>query len=405
MTQTTTRRRSRSDKGGDRRGARRGHALRWVVLVLVAVLIAALLVWALRQPGSKDAADQPPAKPPQPVTSINAELLPPIVQGGARPASADKAGALVQVDAKTKASGGEVALQVRRDGDWAEVDSASLDKDGHTTFSAPTDLQPREELRVVAGDGDVASSTFTAKGWKLGFDDEFTGFDLDQTKWHYRQLGIESGDSGRSKSQSSADAVSVENGALHLSTLANPASPGSYLNGHVGTEDTYSFTYGVSAARIKFQKPSGMHGSFWMQSPIFGSVPGDAKASGAEIDAVEYFGSQYERGGLASFTYYLDQASQKVKTGGMVPQAAQALAPNDAWWKKYHVFSVEWTPEHYIFRVDGTETLRMTTGISGVPEFLVLSLLSSDWELKDLDQSTLPATMKVDWVRVWQPKA
>ena len=47
----------------------------------------------------------------------------------------------------------------------------------------------------------------------------------------------------------------------------------------------------------------------------------------------------------------------------------------------------------------------MTTGISGVPQFLVLSLLSSDWELKDLDQSTLPATMKVDWVRVWQPKA
>ena len=85
--------------------------------------------------------------------------------------------------------------------------------------------------------------------------------------------GIQSGDSGRSKSESSTEAVDVENGALKLSTLENPASPGSYLNGHVGTENTYSFTYGVSAARIKFQKPSGMHGSFWMQSPIFGSVP------------------------------------------------------------------------------------------------------------------------------------
>ena len=125
---------------------------------------------------------------------------------------------------------------------------------------------------MVAGGGDVASTTFTSKSWKLGFDDEFTGFDLDQTKWNYRPLGIQSGDSGRSKSESSADAVDVENGALRLSTLENPASPSSHLNGHVGTENTYSFTYGVSAARIKFQKPSGMHGSFWMQSPIFGSV-------------------------------------------------------------------------------------------------------------------------------------
>ena len=36
---------------------------------------------------------------------------------------------------------------------------------------------------------------------------------------------------------------------------------------------------------------------------------------------------------------------------------------------------------------------------------LVLSLLSSDWELPDLDKSKLPADMKVDWVRVWQQPA
>ena len=34
-------------------------------------------------------------------------------------------------------------------------------------------------------------------------------------------------------------------------------------------------------------------------------------------------------------------------------------------------------------------------------EFLVLSLLSSDWELKYFDQSTC-RPMKVDWARVWQ---
>jgi beta-glucanase (GH16 family) len=66
------------------------------------------------------------------------------------------------------------------------------------------------------------------------------------------------------------------------------------------------------------------------------------------------------------------------------------------------VFSVEWTPTAYIFRVDGVETYRQTKNISGAPEYLVLSLLSSDWELPDLDTSKLPVDMKVDWVRVWQ---
>ena len=95
---------------------------------------------------------------------------------------------------------------------------------------------------------------------------------------------------GRAKAESSVDAVRVENGALKLAVLENPARPGYLLNGHVSTEATYSFTYGVAAARVKFQKPRGMHGSFWLQSPTFGAVPGDAKQSGSEIDTVEYFG-------------------------------------------------------------------------------------------------------------------
>jgi hypothetical protein len=40
--------------------------------------------------------------------------------------------------------------------------------------------------------------------------------------------------------------------------------------------------------------------------------------------------------------------------------------------------------------------------VSRRPQFLILSLLSSDWELPQLDRTSLPADMKVDWVRVWQ---
>ena len=36
-----------------------------------------------------------------------------------------------------------------------------------------------------------------------------------------------------------------------------------------------------------------------------------------------------------------------------------------------------------------------------MPEFLILSLLSSDYELPRFD-GELPETMEVDWVRVWE---
>ena len=75
---------------------------------------------------------------------------------------------------------------------------------------------------------------------------------------------------------------------------------------------------------------------------------------------------------------------------------------DDAWFKRYHVFSVEWTPKAYVFRVDGVQTLRLTQGVSQVPEFLILSMLSSDWELPTLDRATLPNATEIDWVRVWQ---
>ena len=60
-------------------------------------------------------------------------------------------------------------------------------------------------------------------------------------------------------------------------------------------------------------------------------------------------------------------------------------------------------PTAYVFRIDGRETWRTTSGISAQPQYPILSLLSSDYELKNLGGETrLPQSMYVDWVRVWQ---
>jgi beta-glucanase (GH16 family) len=128
-----------------------------------------------------------------------------------------------------------------------------------------------------------------------------------------------------------------------------------------------------------------------------GQAEGGPKAGGAEIDVIEYFGDDHPEGGLTSFTYFLDEKGEKQTKGGWLPDVKRL---GDDWSKKYHVFSVEWTPKEYVFRIDGEITQRLKGETSGQPEFLILSLLSSDYELPRFN-GKLPETMEVDWARVW----
>ena len=238
--------------------------------------------------------------------------------------------------------------------------------------------------------------------WSLRFEDEFDGTALDTSVWGYRQEGLRKASHGRGRAASDRRAVSVARGKLRLSTMVDPSRPGYFLNGHVSTEDSYSFQEGIAAARIRFQRARGQHGAFWIQSPVPQSEGEGPALQGAEIDVAEFFGEGYSRGGLSHFVHYRGEDDTWVKTGGLLPRSVLRLPAGQTWWNSYHIFSVEWSPNAYVFRVDGRVTWCSSGGVSGVKQFLVLSLLNSDWELAGLRPSRLPQTMSVDWVRVWQ---
>jgi beta-glucanase (GH16 family) len=149
---------------------------------------------------------------------------------------------------------------------------------------------------------------------------------------------------------------------------------------------------------MKFQHRRGQHPSFWMQP----SGPG-----GAEIDVIEWYGKKGSRQRLAT------NVSRHLADGGLQTTLEAAIHDperylanrSDHWWTEYHVFSVQWTPREYVFRIDGRETMRTAAGVSHQAEYLILSMLSSDYELGYLggDQH-LPQHAYVDWVKVWPQK-
>ena len=347
--------------------------------------------------------------------TVHLVALPQIVQPGGRVASPDDAKAAFTATIEPIAVGRKVRLQVRRGSSWQTVATVSQDRKGRAQFAARASMNGQAltyRVRAVSFRGlpAIKSSTVSTERWLTPtWTDEFSGDSLSKD-WTHRGKTYEP-QSLRRCSRGSAKAVRVGGGALRLSVLRDrsrhtlcPALKrgeiaGRYayrLNGHIGTDDAFSFKYGVAAARIKFPRLRGQHGSFWMQ-PVGGMYPG---GTGHEIDVTEFFGAKAKRSGLFSYIHRYE-GGRIVKTGTTIPDTF-LHGPRDGWGRNFHVFSVQWTPRSLIFRIDGKETWRIGGRISQVPQYLILSLLSSDYELPQIQDRQLPQHMYVDWVRVWE---
>ncbi|MEO5854201.1 MAG: glycoside hydrolase family 16 protein [Nocardioides sp.] len=350
-------------------------------------------------------------------------VLPPVSQAGKKTASTTKALSVVSGAFKPTKTSRPVVLYRRAGAGWQKVATTKMTNRGLAEWSVPTKVKGKAATyRATAqrwqGLAAITTKPVRTSQWsKPSFRDEFTGSALGSS-WSHR-LGFYNPYGLRNCAKGSPDAVAVTGGALQVSVIKDPArsdpctakrADGSLigqfayrLNGHIATGSAHDFTYGVAAARMKFQELRGQHASFWLQPTTLRPEATTAKAGGAEIDIIEWFGADGPGNGLASFIYH-PSTKGPVKVGGNIKRATSYLSSkSDRWWTQYHVFSVEWTRKAYVFRIDGHETWRTTEGISGQPQYPIVSLLSSDYELDDLGKETnLPQHMYVDWVQIWQ---
>jgi beta-glucanase (GH16 family) len=350
---------------------------------------------------------------------ISLEVLPQIVQPGKRTASANSAKAAVTATIKPVKEGRPVVLEQLNGSSWKKVGKAKQTKSGRAYFKALVSkggqaLTYRATAQSFKGLKSVKSSSVDTARWLTPtFTDEFSGSTLNPV-WGMRGQEYEPL-SKRLCSKGDPSAVAVTGGALRLSVIRDRSRSDkckavsrketkniSYrLNGHVGTDETFSFRYGVASARIKMQSLQGQHASFWLQ-PVGDNHPGSL---GHEIDVIEYFGDKHPQGGLTSFIHWY-KGQRLIKTGSWIKDSTSYLQnKRDGWSKNYHVFSVQWTPNVIIFYIDGKETWRTSARVSKAQQYLILSLLASDYEALEMPDSKLPQHMYVDWVRVWETPA
>lgn len=296
-------------------------------------------------------------------------------------------------------TGGGFAL-----GRATDDDPGSTSRSVTTPTPTPTEL-PKGPPRCGPAPARPGGGT-----WVCTFSDEFDGRTLDRERWEVLTTARSNYTNGGECFLDSPANVSVSGGALHLTLRreeqpvtctglpegVSPLTP--YTSGMVTTTGKFSQAYGRFEFRVRFptRDESGLHGAVWLW-PEDESRYGGRPAAG-EIDIAEFY------------TQYPDRVVPYLHFDEAV--AGQGVTNTDCFMDRpdqFHVYALEWTPETMTITYDGTVCLQTTWQARGlvrpapfdVPFFLNLTQALGRGTNAPEDDLELPATMDVDYVRVW----
>lgn len=350
--------------------------------------------------------------------------IPPLSAPGTTP-GAPAATAQVVATFTPPLPGGPVLIQKQTSDGWITEGRAAQNRSGGATF----DVAPGETYRALSGEGSRAPRTAAvqARQFPILFADDFDAAGTDGRSPSVWTDQFRPAVPGRTCATLSPALRNVADGVLHLAVAPDPLNPApcSYtdksvsgtsdhvLNTQVATVKTFTFTHGYAAARMKMPANPGAHTGFWLlpAKTVPDGLPdwhdvgftADDPSQGAEIDVVEYWAKQRRNGGeapIGSFLHWYTTGGRD-RLGGMYPQASKMKAEDQTWDNSFHVFAVRWTPTSYEFMVDGHVYATERRAVSQAPQYLVLSMLSSDYELARATPALYADSAQVDWVRVW----
>ncbi|MBE6406218.1 MAG: glycosyl hydrolase family protein [Lentisphaerae bacterium] len=262
------------------------------------------------------------------------------------------------------------------------------------------------------------------KKWKLVWNDEFDGTELDMTKWSFRYHILQKRQMCLTDETASLDgkgnlvlSLMEKDGHYYCSQIQTGENymdrPGQEFekDGFAWPIDKFSepkfmHKYGYYEIRCKLQTQEGWWSAFWLQSPVIGCCP-NPEVAGVEVDIMESF----RRDNTVSHNNHWGgyAADHKCAGSGDIPLED---TPDG-----YHTFGLEWTPDEYIYYVDGKETWRCSEAVSRREQFILVSTEcmgyrwvdvltgelqeSSDKPAESLKKAVLPDAFIVDYVRVY----
>jgi beta-glucanase (GH16 family) len=259
----------------------------------------------------------------------------------------------------------------------------------------------RKQITVTQAAAEKAAYD-APEGYTLVWQDEFdTGSELDQNKWTHEVknsgwVNNELQNYVNRITPGGALVTEVKNGTLHINCLKEN---GKIYSGRVYANVKQGWKYGYIEASIKLPKGKGTWPAFWMMPVNFRSWPADG-----EIDIMEEVG------------YHPDYVSSSLHANAHVhsnnTQVTHEMKCPGAE-GEFHKYAILWTAQNITTYVDGKVQLSYDNRGLGRddwpyddPFYVILNLAwGGSWGgAQGVDESALPVTMEVDYVRVFQKK-
>ena len=218
--------------------------------------------------------------------------------------------------------------------------------------------------------------------WKLIFQDEFDGSELDGSKW------ITAFPWGRTSTTTPRmiyrpENVLVSGGTARLVAKKEAFNGYPYTSGIITTSGKFTLQYGFIEMRARVPGGKGLWPAFWTLPPN-GKWP-------PEIDIMEILGHRTE-------TVHLHYHFSRRGDFG-----TQHTGPDFT--EDWHTFAVSWQPDSITWYVDGVEQNRLANPaiIAAEPMYLVANLqVGGSWPGNPDATTPFPATYEIDYIRAWQ---
>ncbi|WP_156309447.1 glycoside hydrolase family 16 protein [Sphingobacterium endophyticum] len=236
------------------------------------------------------------------------------------------------------------------------------------------------------------------KNWKLVWQDDFNGSEIDSTKWSR----IPKGESDWNRHMSTSDAVfRMEGGKLFLLGINNPDTkndPRLFITGGIWSKNKFAFQYGRIEIRAKLGSAQGAWPAMWMLAELdkYGKYP-----MNGELDIMEHL--NYDKiiyqTTHSHYTLNLGQKDNPPHGGTAAVEAGE-----------YNIYGLSWYPDKIVFQLNGKDTFTYPRkeGVDPTqwpydqPFFILIDQqLGGNWVGK-VDQNQLPVEMEIDWVKVYQ---
>jgi hypothetical protein len=235
----------------------------------------------------------------------------------------------------------------------------------------------------------------TLKEWKLTFEEDFTRDSLDQDKWmtnYYwgeKLLKDTYALPGDKHIYTKGKNIEISGSICKIITKKESASGKTwdpvlgfknvnfdYTSGLISTGNSFRQQYGRIRAKIKMSR-APLRQAMWMVGEKILPHIDVAKIESGKLFYGNFWGNIAEKGGV----------HKKIAKKG-----------SSKFTSDFFIYSVEWSPDKIVWKINEKPVMTQTQGIPKEPMYLVLSAGVSN----GVADHQLPASMEVDWVKVYK---